>query len=381
MIHVLESVQRAGWEAKNTALVLCSWAAWRVRRPRPEAIAHPRQVLVVKLDHLGDGLLATAVLQSLRYRYPDAAIDVLCARWNRPAFETLPFLRYLMQLNPRHYATWSGAVPDRGWRAWKSLRALRGRYDLILVLRGSWTTLALAVHPGYLDVSALRVEMARRRARLPADAHELDRVFAALEYGGLKLERVAPIYPIPPDAREEAEELLQRLGLSPCRLIALHAGTPNLKKRWLAARWAHLAELLAADGYAVLLLGSRADEKLNAEIRSYCRVPLADLSGKTPLPLTAALLERCRCFVGVDSGPMHLAALVGAPTLGLFFRSGSDERRWRPLGQRTEVLCSPHPRQLSVETTYRAVCRMVARWGHTSTKNSSGNALPRTENA
>jgi ADP-heptose:LPS heptosyltransferase len=119
------------------------------------------------------------------------------------------------------------------------------------------------------------------------------------------------------------QERNQALELAPSArkdLLAVSVGTKLPAKDWGEDNWEKLLALLSREmpDTTLILLGS-ADEWARSEKLS--RVWAGghiDLCGKAPPRISAAILERCRLFIGHDSGPMHLAGVVGVPTLGLF---------------------------------------------------------------
>jgi ADP-heptose:LPS heptosyltransferase len=330
------------------AFFLVSWLLWRLWFRRRSLPSWPKAVLVVKLDHLGDAILATPALRNLRRHYPDARLDVLCARWNRAAFETSPYVDRLLQFNPRTFCR--GAFPDSPGRSWRALRALGGEYDLVLSLRGTWLTLLLA-RRCWVDRGAARVEMRLRRRTLAT--HETDIVLSLLEFSGIPVRHSAPEYTVPDAESRLAADLLTELGLAAARVVALHVGSPLPAKRWPPDRFAALADGIAANGARVLLIGAKEDAPLAERVRRAASTAVTDLTGKTRLPVTAALLQRCACFVGNDSAPMHLAAVVGTPCVGLFF--ASDPARFGPRGAHVRVLSRARPEDLSLDEVLDAV--------------------------
>lgn len=334
------------------AFFVASWLLWRAgvgRRPLP---TRPRAILVVKLDHLGDALLATPALANLRRFYPDARVDVLCARWNRPVFSANPNVHRLLEFSPRAFRR--EGPPDRFWRVVRAFLALRGQYDLVVTLRGTWTTLLLA-HGCWLDRGATRIESRLHRRPLPR--HETDITLSILEHAGIPIRTRSPEYELPKDADASLHTLCERVGLPEDRpWVAFHVGSPVEEKRWLLERFAALACRLTEAGYQVILVGSAAESPLSEAVQREVPYPLWDLTGKTSFGVTAALLSRCVGFIGNDSAPMHLAATLGTPTVGLFF--ASDPERFGPRGSRVRVLSARSPQALAVETVWTAFLEM-----------------------
>ncbi len=329
---------------------LAGWWLWRLRFARRDRPSEPRAILVVRLDHLGDGLLSTPVFANLRAAYPNARIDLLCARWNRPAFATYPHIAHILELNPRAFRR-SGERYDRTGRIWHALTALRGEYQMTITLRGTWLTLVLAA--GYwLDRGAVRVSARLRRA--PAPEHETDIALSILESAGIPTHIRIPEYQVSEEAARDAEDMLTRASVPEDRpIIACHVGSPVPRKRWPTPRFATLIERLTDEGAHVILVGGVTEDVLAREVLEVTNAKPTDLTGRTTFEQLAAVLRRCACFVGNDSAPMHLAAAVGVPTIGLFF--ATDPKRFGPRGPSASVVQADNVHALTVDAVLESI--------------------------
>jgi ADP-heptose:LPS heptosyltransferase len=153
-----------------------------------------------------------------------------------------------------------------------------------------------------------------------------------------------PALSIPAANRAEAERLLSRFaGMT---TIGLQVSAGRAIKQWPEERFRTIAERLVRDrGAAIVLAGSPADRaQVDAVLSALPPERAMDLSGGTPLLTVAAVLERLDLFVTGDTGPMHLAHLVGTPVVAIF--GPSEPRRYAPRGCRDHVVridlpCSP----------------------------------------
>ena len=120
-------------------------------------------------------------------------------------------------------------------------------------------------------------------------------------------------------------------------VVSIHVGSGGAHKRWPFDRFLALADrLLTVDGVRVLLLSGPAEEA--GMTRSFpnpliCSVIPADL------PALASMLRHSALYIGNDSGPTHLAAALGAPTIALF--GPTDPRVWSPRGRHVTIVQSP----------------------------------------
>jgi heptosyltransferase III len=116
--------------------------------------------------------------------------------------------------------------------------------------------------------------------------------------------------------------------------IALHYGSGSTLKNWPIERFLALADLLRNKGCKIVWMGGPAEEELP--------LPHGDrLIRDAPLPSCAALLARCRAYVGNDSGITHLTAAVGCPTVAIF--GPSEPAIWAPRGERVRIVSANHP--------------------------------------
>jgi lipopolysaccharide heptosyltransferase I len=117
--------------------------------------------------------------------------------------------------------------------------------------------------------------------------------------------------------RQAAAELLATVQGSP--IVGCFVGASTPEKTWHAERWVELAQRLAKDGMAVVLLGGSGETAIAEAIQkaSEGAIPLS-LAGKTSPRVLASVLAQCDVVVGGDSGPTHLAVAVGTPVVGLY---------------------------------------------------------------
>lgn len=355
---------------------------WRLVRPLPVPDP-PRRILVVQLDHLGDAVLSSPMFPRLKAAYPEAVIDVLASPSNRELFEADPHVNrvHLAERNwfERRPAAWS-----LGSAVWGLGRRLRwGRYDLGIDVRGDVLTifvLAIAGIPrrlgwvmgggGFLltdvaDWAPDRHEVLSRLAllerlglpsgdpaRVVAHASDDDRALV-----GHLLARAWPERPkrsalvvagrVRRAVSNWENEPENQIGpghfdlTSPLLVAHLGAGTPA--KRWPLWHWRTLLARFLADGWRVVVVGGPEEIDLAKAVEPH--PALRDWTGRLAVTETAALLERADLFLGADSGPAHLAACAGVPSVILF--SGTNRfRQWRPWSRQSLVLrhrvaCSP----------------------------------------
>jgi heptosyltransferase-3 len=145
------------------------------------------------------------------------------------------------------------------------------------------------------------------------------------------------------DDRIAAEQLVAERGLGDGFAI-LHPtrGLSAQRARWPTAGFVSLATALRArDAVTVAVTGAPADAAIAERIAR--ETGAVSLAGATSLGVFAALAERSRYVVAMDSGPMHVAAAAGAPTVGIFALQSDEPDRWAPRGPHVAVVRASYP--------------------------------------
>jgi ADP-heptose:LPS heptosyltransferase len=159
------------------------------------------------------------------------------------------------------------------------------------------------------------------------------------------MSRSMPPLVLPDAVRAAGAMLLADAGDGP--LVGIHPSGGRAIKQWdLAALATSAATVAARLGATIVLTGTSGDRAIADAVRTGVpdSIRVVDLVGRAGLGALAAVLERLTVFISADTGPMHIAAALGTPTVGIF--GPSDPRRWGPLGPHTRVVragiwCSP----------------------------------------
>jgi heptosyltransferase-3 len=280
--------------------------------------ARPR-ILVVALRRLGDVLLATPLIRSLKRAFPDAAIDALVFAGTEGILSGNPDIARIVTMPARPTHGDSIALAYRLWR----------RYHLAVSTQTGDRPTFFAWAAG--RVSAGPVEGSGSGAALKRFL--LDRTVVADQ----KQHRIEEVLNIAVDALGilAAGELVCPSGdvrrdfMSAGRYAVIHACPMFRYKQWQADGWRALATALAERGLAVIATGgrTRGDRNyLDAVWRDHPAVRRLD--GVLTWPELAAVIGAAQVYVGPDTSITHLAAATGAPTIALY--GPTDPRRWGP---------------------------------------------------
>jgi heptosyltransferase-2 len=311
----------------------------------------PERVLAIKLADFGDALLTTPALASLRSAWPEARLDVLTTPG--PAATVFRHSGLVDQIEtlPRPWL----AEPGVPLGLARTLRARR--YDRVLLFHSLVTSagalkhaaLVLAtgapVRAGLVGPARWRSAFLTHRAadRGYAGWHVVEANLAVAAAAGAPPVTDRLSFQVPAAAEAAAQTLLAEL--PPGRRVALHPGGGpfSLARRWPPERFAAVADALGAEGHAVLLVGTAADD--TAAVRSHLRRPVVDLTDRTDLPTLAAVLRRVDAVVANDGGVAHLAAAMDRPVVAIFGPTGPEAwGPWPPANHRIvrlELPCQP----------------------------------------
>ncbi len=280
-------------------------------------------ILVRGNNFLGDAVMTSPALLALRHTYPTATIDILARPHVAEYFSGLPWVSNVILHEPR------GA--HRGARGFMKLigQVRRRRYDMAVLLQKAFGAALIARMAGI--GTRVGFDTDRRRWLLThpiAETPQLRRIHH-VEYF-LKVARgagceIADIprrlwFPIKESSRTEAAALLaaEDAGRFPF-LAAFAPGASKGPRAWHIERFAQVARVLSQQhGAGIVVLGGQGDREAAEAILQAVGSHGIDACGRTNLWLMGALIERCRLFVGNDSGPMHVAAALDVPVVGLF---------------------------------------------------------------
>lgn len=276
------------------------------------------KVLIVRLSAVGDVIHGLPVLNALRESFPKAFLAWLVEERAAPLLRGHKALDELITL-PRGWLRSPMAV----WRLRRRLQSLAP--DVTIDVQGL-TKSALAA---WLSGAEWRIGFASPAGRelscwlnndlvTPGARHVIDRNLELLRPLGITSPRVCFEVPEDPMSRSTAERMIRRLGLeNRFALISPGAGWPS--KLWPAERFAAVAVHLGQRWRvpSIVVWAGKQEHALARRVVTAAR-GYAWLAPATSLTELAALARRARLFVASDTGPLHLAAAVGTPCVGLF---------------------------------------------------------------
>jgi heptosyltransferase-3 len=285
----------------------------------------PQSILVVVTRRIGDVLLATPLIRSLKHAWPTAQVDALVFEGTQDVLAANPDVRRVFTIAER-----PGLLQHVSF-----LLRLARRYDMALSLVPGDRPTLYAYLAGRWRAGLLlptQKESWKRRflhrwvAFDERDTHTVLMHLALADALGIPAQReVAVTW-----SAEDARQLDALLGPGGGPMAVLHPSPKFNYKMWRAESWVELANWLHAHGYRLAISGG-PDGAERAYVDGLVRAMPAgtlNLAGKLALGGTACLLARAAVYVGPDTAVTHMAAAVGVPTVALY--GPTDPVKWGP---------------------------------------------------
>ncbi|MGQ9603316.1 MAG: glycosyltransferase family 9 protein [bacterium] len=305
-------------------------------------------ILAIKIVGLGDSVLMLTAIDRLKKGFPNARIFALVTPLSRGVIEGQPQIERVILFDPL-----------KDWRALGSI------FSLIPLLKNLNIDCVLDFEQHFQSSAILsNLIGAQRRiglyygrnprsmlftdpVYLDPEVHMLKSYFKLLEPLGIDCSFPNQLVPI--WVSDEDQTVVDRW-LENVRpegnLIGIHAGSGirATGRRWVAERFAELVRRFNQRGFKVVLTGGKEEYNRCEKIRQMAGGQTFNCAGKFSIRQTAHLISRCILFISNDTGPMHISAAMGTPTVGLF--GPNTPKRYRPIGKKNiavyrNVPCSP----------------------------------------
>ncbi len=303
--------------------------------------------LVVRTDRVGDVILSTPVLEAIKSSYPGSQVTIMLSPHTEDVVKNNPHLDDVI-------------IEDR-----KGIhRGIGGFLRLIKRIRKEKFDVCVLLHPTFR--LAILLFLARIRYRIGTGyrwyqiffnrkiyqhrkrnlKHESDYNMDMLRPLGIESQRILPKVCLSESEKYFADRILEDFEIKKEDiLLAIHPGSGNSSLNLPIRRFAQAADDLIQETRAkVIITGAEQEKGLADLMERYMANKPINLAGRTELSQLAALLTKCDAVISNSTGPMHLAAALGTPTVAIFcpiFAAGPI--RWGPCGDGHEVILPPVP--------------------------------------
>lgn len=308
-------------------------------------------VLITKLQHLGDVLMITPVITTLKQKYPHLQIDVLVYAETREILTENKLINHIF-------------VIDRSWKQNNKtllketshlIKGLKARqHQLIINYTEQWQTGALLVRllkPQYSvsrDYSHRRGKFWRKSfshiVKMPDTArHQVEMHLDAIRRLGVypeSTDKALQIY-AGTQAEQEVSQILSKHALEKQQYIVIHPASRWMFKGWNVESFKAVIEQLSLQGHKIVIT-SGPDQKeidLVQQVLATDHNTAINLAGQLSLKQLVALISHAKCFLGIDSVAAHISAAVNTPCVVLF--GPSNDQLWHPWGVEHHVVTHP----------------------------------------
>ncbi len=295
------------------------WSLFRPKRAKPAQI---QRIGLCVFAAIGDALLASSLIAGLKDAYPDSKITIFATAANKVAFDLIEGYDQLV------------LVPITN--PWRAIAVVRQHPVDLLIDTSQWSRIGAVVAACSGARWTIGFETAGQSRHFAYDAcvkhspnvHELTNFAALLNPLGISANFTPPL----------AKSRLNGVDCLKIRqpYVVLHpwaSGNHFELREWPIDRWVDLAKRIIQAGYGLVITGGPGDVEraglLSAQIGNNQNPSLLNLAGKTRLQETASYLQSAAAVISVNTGTMHLAALLGAPLVAL--HGPTNPLRWGPI--------------------------------------------------
>ncbi len=309
------------------------------------------KILVRGANWLGDTVMTLPALNLLRQSFPDARIAVITPPGNADLVKSTPYVDEVLVYKRK----------ERGATEFLAMqtRVRRARFDLAILFQNAFEAALmsfLASIPHRVGFAAqYRTPLLTNSVPLRSSDYVRHQVFDYIDLANVALKHFGdqshspdvsfappmPVLKVTSDTREKAIAFIGRHNISPSAgpIVALNTGATNSKaKCWGEDRYAALADALSERfGAQILLIGGPPERDLASRIESQVsKARVANVAGLTDMSTLIGVLHVSDLLIGNDTGPAHVSAALGRPTVTIF--GPTNEFETAPLGPRTAIV-------------------------------------------
>jgi ADP-heptose:LPS heptosyltransferase len=319
------------------------------------------KILIIKLDHIGDMVLSLPAIRNIRKTFPQAHITVLCASWSRKLVEVQPEIDDVIVCDIFSNISQQGLREDTTKKVGELKELLKSyNFDICINLRRhkgtedlnigvAKYTLAYSENAEYSNFSHPIPALTDVAFRKPKWQISDQLLFLTNTF--LYDEELYNEIDVPEWVLQSMIEKINSMSIPWEKysfIVGIHSGVGADLRQWPIDYFAKLADILIERENAfIILLGSKLDcnnsNYIISKMKNKNRV--ISIAGMLDILEYTCFLKKINCFIGNNSGPMHIAGLQGIPTVGIFSGT-SSEQEWAPLGKKTLIItkkmnCSP----------------------------------------
>jgi len=294
-----------------------------------------KRILVIRYRFIGDTILTVPFLRNLRKAYPQARIDMLVGPSSGEVLDGCPYIDSTIEYDTTRFHKYdSGKGKKRSFLSYV-FELRKHNYDLVFVLKRSLSSAILALLTGARHRVGYATEgrslLLTRPVSWNSKIHEVDSLLEVLEAASVPVEGRHLEAWISSDERSRVLSKVSELAC-PGPKVLIHAAAAHPDKLYPLEFWSEIIDQLHGEfGTTPFFTGARLDKGLYEELAALSTCKSVNMAGELSLRESMALYKEMNLSICVDSGPAHLSAAVGTPTVAIF--GPTDPHRWRPFGK------------------------------------------------
>jgi len=293
-----------------------------------------KNILVIKLDEIGDVVLCTPLLRELRRNYRDSRITLVVKPEVENLIELCSYVDEILTYEFKDKSIFSPIKKRLSEFQFSRKYLLYRKYDLAIIPR--WDIdYYNATYLAYFSGSRIRISYSenistsKQKYNKNYDfllsstlnnnelKHEVQRNLDILRFIKCKVDNeTLELWAAKEDSTLSKEIFCKYNLQNNCLVVALGIGALNNKRKWPINNYIGLCEyLLDKFDINILLLGGSEDRELGDKITSNIKKKIVNLAGKTTLREVYSILKKCNLYIGNDTGLMHIAAAASVPVI------------------------------------------------------------------
>ncbi|MCL5030012.1 MAG: glycosyltransferase [Bacteroidetes bacterium] len=309
----------------------------------------PKNILFIRTDSIGDNVLASSMLEEIKDKFSNSDITVLCQEHIAELYKHSPYVKKIITIDKQRIYV------DENYKTEVIVNIRNRKFDLVInsVFSSEEITDLFAITAGAekiirIDGNAVNStqEWVNEARKLSSNSvktgagwlSELKRYKIFLAGIGAWLGKLKPEMWLGEDDEKFAEQFFTDNKLDPQKTIVLFAGAQNDHRLYYNYGKA-LSDICSSNGFSVVAVGSNKDYEINQSNLNDIDASTINLSGKTTILQTAAIIKKCRLAVGAETGNAHIACAVGTPNVIVI--GGGHLGRFMPYSNLTSLVAYP----------------------------------------
>lgn len=286
-------------------------------------LSNIKKIAVLRANRLGDLIFILPALDALKKIYPEAEIVLLGTPWHSEFLKNRPGPVDRVIIIPPTEGIYSlQTTPESDNQSLENFfsQMKQESFDLAIQLHGGGR---------YSNpfVNSLGAKITLGSKTIDAEGLDLEvpyiywqpEILRYLEIVSLVEARTDQLSPKIFVTEQDVEESLSVVPKSDHPLVIIHPGASDERRRWPIDKFASVGDELAKRGYRILVTGTEDESLITSKLTKYMSEPATSLVGQLSLGGLSGLISRTSLVISNDTGPLHLAAAIGKPTVGIFW--------------------------------------------------------------